>query len=66
MIMAKKSTYQSKYFVHYDYFVANQSYFLSIIGYPVLRNKLEFKIPGRAANKDDWNKFLMATKVGKH
>lgn len=32
-------------------------------GYPVLRNKLEFKKPGRAANKDDWNKFLMATKV---
>ncbi len=34
-----------------------------ITGYPVLRNKLEFKHPGRAANKDDWNKFLMATKV---
>jgi len=32
-------------------------------GYPVLRNKLEFKRPGRAANKDDWNKFLMATRV---
>ena len=32
-------------------------------GYPVLRNKLEFKRPGKAANKDDWNKFLMATKV---
>ena len=36
-----------------------------IAGYPVLRNKLEFKIPGRAANKDDWNKMLMATKVRK-
>lgn len=34
-----------------------------ITGYPVLRNKLEFKRPGKAANKDDWNKFLMATKV---
>ncbi|KAK2158150.1 hypothetical protein NP493_1800g00020 [Ridgeia piscesae] len=34
-----------------------------ITGYPVLRNKLEFKRPGRAANKDDWNKFLMATRV---
>ena len=37
-----------------------------ITGYPVLRNKLEFKRPGRAANKDDWNKFLMATKVYIH
>ena len=34
-----------------------------ITGYPVLRNKIEFKRPGFAANKDDWNKFLMATKV---
>ncbi|XP_014675210.1 PREDICTED: intraflagellar transport protein 172 homolog [Priapulus caudatus] len=34
-----------------------------ITGYPVLRNKLEFKQSGRAANKDDWNKFLMATKM---
>ena len=24
---------------------------------------MEFKAPGKAANKDDWNKFLMATKV---
>ena len=29
----------------------------------MLRSKLEFKKPGRAANKEDWNKFLMATKV---
>ena len=35
-----------------------------ISGYPVLRNKIEFKRPNFAANKDDWNKFLMATKVG--
>lgn len=32
-------------------------------GYPVLRNKVEFPPVGRAANKEDWNKFLMATKV---
>lgn len=32
-------------------------------GYPVLRNKIEFKRPGREANKDTWNKFLMAVKV---
>ncbi|TRY86956.1 hypothetical protein DNTS_000647 [Danionella cerebrum] len=34
-----------------------------ITGYPVLRNKIEFKRAGMAANKDDWNKFLMATKT---
>ncbi|KAI1897568.1 hypothetical protein AGOR_G00084610 [Albula goreensis] len=34
-----------------------------ISGYPVLRNKIEFKRPGKAANKDDWNKFLMAMKT---
>uniref|UniRef100_A0A672S0Q9 Intraflagellar transport protein 172 homolog n=1 Tax=Sinocyclocheilus grahami TaxID=75366 RepID=A0A672S0Q9_SINGR len=34
-----------------------------ITGYPVQRNKIEFKRPGMAANKDDWNKFLMATKT---
>lgn len=32
-------------------------------GYPVLRNKVEFSTAGRAANKEDWNKFLMAAKV---
>lgn len=32
-------------------------------GYPFLRNKMEFKRPGKAANKEDWNKFIMATKV---
>ncbi|KAK2554336.1 Intraflagellar transport protein 172-like protein [Acropora cervicornis] len=32
-------------------------------GYPVLRNKMEFKRPGKAANKEDWNKFIMATEV---
>uniref|UniRef100_A0A8C0IIW3 Intraflagellar transport protein 172 homolog n=1 Tax=Bubo bubo TaxID=30461 RepID=A0A8C0IIW3_BUBBB len=32
-------------------------------GYPVLRNKIEFKRPGREANKDTWNKFLMAVKT---
>lgn len=34
-----------------------------ISGYPVLRNKVEFKNTNKVANKDDWNKFLMATKV---
>ncbi|OWF38575.1 intraflagellar transport protein 172 homolog [Mizuhopecten yessoensis] len=34
-----------------------------ITGYPVLRNQLDFKQAGKVANKDDWNKFLMATKV---
>lgn len=28
-----------------------------------MRNKIEFKRPGKAANKDNWNKFLMAIKV---
>ena len=32
-------------------------------GYTVLRNKMEFKRLGKAANKEDWNKFIMATKV---
>lgn len=34
-----------------------------ITGYPVLHDKIEFKSPGMAANKDDWNKFLMSTKT---
>ncbi|KAE8286539.1 Intraflagellar transport protein 172-like protein [Larimichthys crocea] len=34
-----------------------------LTGYPVLRNKVEFSPVGRAANKEDWNKFLMATKT---
>uniref|UniRef100_A0A8C9LSK7 Intraflagellar transport protein 172 homolog n=1 Tax=Piliocolobus tephrosceles TaxID=591936 RepID=A0A8C9LSK7_9PRIM len=34
-----------------------------ITGYPILRNKIEFKRPGKAANKDNWNKFLMAIKT---
>lgn len=29
----------------------------------MLRNKIEFKRPGREASKDTWNKFLMAVKV---
>lgn len=38
--------------------------FLSLSpGYPVLRNKVEFKHPGKEANKDSWNAFLMAVKV---
>ncbi|KAM6180361.1 LOW QUALITY PROTEIN: intraflagellar transport protein 172 homolog [Erethizon dorsatum] len=34
-----------------------------ITGYPILRNKIEFKRPGKAADKDNWNKFLMAIKM---
>ncbi|XP_041357336.1 intraflagellar transport protein 172 homolog isoform X2 [Gigantopelta aegis] len=34
-----------------------------VTGYPVLRNKFDFNKPGKVANKDDWNKLLMATKV---
>uniref|UniRef100_A0A3P9PZB4 Intraflagellar transport 172 n=1 Tax=Poecilia reticulata TaxID=8081 RepID=A0A3P9PZB4_POERE len=34
-----------------------------LTGYPVLRNKIEFPVAGKAANKEDWNKFLMATKT---
>ncbi|KAK0069568.1 intraflagellar transport protein 172 isoform X1 [Biomphalaria pfeifferi] len=34
-----------------------------VTGYPVLRNKVEFKNPNKVANKEDWNKLLMATKV---
>ena len=29
----------------------------------MLRNKIDFKKAGRAANKEAWNKFVMATKV---
>ena len=36
---------------------------LYIIGYPVLRHKVEFKRGGCCANKEDWNKFVMAAKV---
>ncbi|KAH7979194.1 hypothetical protein HPB49_008618 [Dermacentor silvarum] len=35
-----------------------------ITGYPVLQNKLQFQKPGIVCNKDDWNKFLLATKPG--
>ncbi|XP_039981994.1 intraflagellar transport protein 172 homolog [Xiphias gladius] len=34
-----------------------------LTGYPVLRNKIEFSSAGKAANKEDWNRFLMATKT---
>ncbi|XP_029847708.3 intraflagellar transport protein 172 homolog [Ixodes scapularis] len=34
-----------------------------ITGYPVLKNKHTFLKPGFLCNKDDWNKFLMATKL---
>ncbi|XP_046993145.1 intraflagellar transport protein 172 homolog [Schistocerca americana] len=38
-----------------------------VSGYPVLAQKgrtpIEFKRPGRAANREDWNKLLMAAKM---
>lgn len=34
-----------------------------VTGYPVLKHKVDFKKPGHCANKEDWNKFVMATKV---
>ncbi|XP_063612068.1 intraflagellar transport protein 172 homolog [Penaeus indicus] len=33
-----------------------------ISGYPVIRNRLDLK-RGQAANKEDWNKLIMATKM---
>ena len=33
------------------------------LGFLVLRDKMEFGKSGYAANKDDWNRLLMATKV---
>ena len=39
------------------------AFLVFFLGYPVLRNKIELKRPGKAANKEDWNKFIMATKV---
>lgn len=44
-------------------FSSSRLLFLVPPGYPVLRNKVEFSTAGRAANKEDWNKFLMAAKV---
>lgn len=34
-----------------------------VTGYPVLKSPMEFKSPGKVANKDDWNKLIMAAKV---
>ncbi len=36
-----------------------------ITGYPVLRHKIDFKMGIMAANKEDWNTFVMAVKVSK-
>lgn len=33
-----------------------------ISGYPVIRSRLDLK-RGQAANKEDWNKLVMATKM---
>jgi len=38
-----------------------------VSGYPVMshrgRNPVEFKRPGKQANRDDWNKLMMAAKM---
>ncbi|XP_077566022.1 intraflagellar transport protein 172 homolog [Stigmatopora nigra] len=34
-----------------------------LTGYPALKSKVEFSSTGKVANKEDWNKFLMATKT---
>ena len=34
-----------------------------VSGYPVLKNKVDFKRSGFVANKEDWNNFVIATKV---
>lgn len=34
-----------------------------VTGYPVIRNKVEFGKANKVANKDDWNKLIMAAKV---
>ncbi|GFY01521.1 intraflagellar transport protein 172 homolog [Trichonephila clavipes] len=34
-----------------------------VTGYPVIRNKVEFGNSNKVANKDDWNKLIMAAKV---
>ncbi|CAI9743012.1 Hypothetical predicted protein [Octopus vulgaris] len=34
-----------------------------ITGYPVLKNQMPFNQPGIGANKEDWNKLFMASKV---
>ena len=34
-----------------------------VTGYPILQNKVDFKIKGKHANKEDWNKFVVAMKV---
>lgn len=34
-----------------------------ITGYPVIRNKVEFGSSDKVANKEDWNKLIMAAKV---
>jgi len=34
-----------------------------VTGYPVLRNNIDFRSEGRAANRDDWQKITMAAKT---
>ncbi|XP_019854623.1 PREDICTED: intraflagellar transport protein 172 homolog isoform X2 [Amphimedon queenslandica] len=37
-----------------------------VTGYPVLKQKVEFKRGGRCANKGDWTKFVMNTKASQN
>ena len=50
-----------KYNTPLGFLMVNESSLLP--GYPVLRQKIEFRVGGRCANKEDWNKFIMAIKV---
>jgi intraflagellar transport protein 172 len=34
-----------------------------VSGYPVLRNKIAFKKDNRVANKEDWNRLIMESKM---
>uniref|UniRef100_A0A3P9LP27 Intraflagellar transport 172 n=1 Tax=Oryzias latipes TaxID=8090 RepID=A0A3P9LP27_ORYLA len=34
-----------------------------LTGYPVLGNNIQFSALGKAANKEDWNRFVMVTKL---
>jgi len=40
-----------------------QSIIVLCAGYPVLRNKIDFKRTDKAANKEDLNRIVTATKV---
>ena len=37
--------------------------YVCMLGYPVLKQKVEFKKKGKCANRTDWSKFIMNIKV---